>query len=108
MRCAHTQVGRVFFVCTFLVFASLPIAGQTFGEITGRVTDASSAAVPGATITLISVATNGVRTTVSTDSGDYTFPSVAPGFYNIKAEHQGFKTATSNNVAVQVQQTVRL
>jgi hypothetical protein len=105
---AHTHVGRVCLACAFLAFLSLPAFGQTFGEITGRVTDASSAAVPGATITLISVTTNGVRTTVSTDSGDYTFPSVAPGFYNIKAEHQGFKTATSNNVEVQVQQTVRL
>jgi Carboxypeptidase regulatory-like domain/TonB dependent receptor-like, beta-barrel len=105
---AHTHVGRVSLACTFLAILSLPAFGQTFGEITGRVTDASSAAVPGATITLISVATNGIRTTVSTDSGDYTFPSVAPGFYNVKAEHQGFKTATSNNVEVQVQQTVRL
>jgi hypothetical protein len=65
MDYAHTQVGRVPLACVFLAFLNLPAFGQTFGEITGRVTDASSAAVPGATITLISVATNGVRTTVS-------------------------------------------
>jgi len=82
--------------------------GQTLGEITGRVSDPSGAGVPGATVTLTSVSTNAVRTTDTTSSGDYTFPSVAPGFYNVKTEHMGFKTATSNNVEVQVQQTVRL
>ena len=60
------------------------------------------------TITLTNRATNAVRTTVSTGAGDYTIPSVPPGFYDVKAEHQGFKTAASNNVEVQVQQTVRL
>jgi hypothetical protein len=82
--------------------------GQTLGEITGRVSDPSGAGVPGATVTLTSVSTNAVRTTDTTSSGDYTFPSVPPGFYNVKTEHKGFKTATSNNVEVQVQQTVRL
>ena len=53
---------------------------------------ARGAAVPATKITLTNVATNAVRTPSSTDSGDYTFPSVAPGFYNIKFEHAGFKT----------------
>jgi hypothetical protein len=91
-----------------VALCAIPAFGQTFGEITGRVADASGAGVPGATITLTSVATNGVRTTDTTAAGDYTFPSVAPGFYNVKTEHMGFKAGTSNNVEVQVQQTVRL
>ncbi len=86
----------------------MPAFGQTLGEVTGRVSDSSSAGVPGAKITLTSTGTNAVRTTTTTDSGDYTLPSVPPGFYNLKTEHAGFKTATSNNVEVQVQQTVRL
>ena len=81
---------------------------QTLGEVTGRISDSSTAAVPGASITLTNVATNAARTAVSTDSGDYTFPSVPPGFYNLKTEHAGFKSVVSTNVEVQVQQTVRL
>ena len=81
---------------------------QTLGEVTGHISDASGANVPGASITLTNVSTNAVRNTVSTDSGDYTFPSVAPGFYNLKTEKQGFKSGESKNVEVQVQQTVRL
>src|SRR5271166_5403938 len=95
-------------LCLLMALSAMPMFGQTLGEITGRVSDSSAASVPGATITLTNVSTNAVRTTVSTDSGDYTIPSVPPGFYNVKAEHAGFKAATSNKVEVQVQQTVRL
>ena len=68
-------------LCALLALSAAAIFGQTFGEITGRISDASGAAVPGVTITLTSTSTNAVRTTISTDSGDYTFPSVPPGIY---------------------------
>ncbi len=104
----NTKRCFIIFTVLFLTAAGSALTAQTLGEVTGRVSDASSAAVPAANITLTNIATNAVRTAVSTDSGDYTFPSVAPGFYNLKTEHAGFKTANSNNVEVQVQQTVRL
>src|SRR6266404_5196329 len=97
------------FVLGFLLLTfSLPIFGQTFGEITGRVSDVTGAAVPGAIVTLTSVSTNAARSTTSTQSGDYSLPSLPPGMYNVRIEHQGFKAAVSNNVELQVQQTVRL
>jgi outer membrane receptor protein involved in Fe transport len=86
---------------------AIPLFAQTFGEVTGRISDPSGAVVPGAKISLTNVATNAIRTAVSTDSGNYTFPVVAPGLYNVKVEQAGFKTASSN-VQVQVQQAVRL
>jgi len=76
--------------------------------VTGRISDPTGAAIPTAQITLTSTATNAVRTTVSTDSGDYSFPAVAPGSYSVKVEKTAFKAATSTNVEVQIQQTVRL
>jgi hypothetical protein len=102
MRNLRLALGALVALC------ATPVFGQTFGEITGRVTDSSGAAVPGASVTLTSTATNAVRNAVSTDSGDYTFPSVAPGSYNVKVERTGFKAAASSNLEVQVQQTVRL
>ncbi len=83
------------------------VTAQTFGEVTGHVGDPSGAGVPAAKITLTNTATNAARSTESTDSGDYTFPSVPPGFYNLRTEHAGFKVASTNNIEVQVQQTVR-
>jgi protocatechuate 3,4-dioxygenase beta subunit len=102
-------VQRLTFALYVLVaFCAAPLSGQTLGEITGRVSDPSGASVPGAVITLINVSTNGVRATTSTSAGDYAFPAVAPGFYNLKTEHPGFKLAASNHFEVQVQQTLRL
>jgi len=90
-----------------LIFAGI-VFGQTFGEVTGRVTDPTGAAVPGSEITITNTNTNAARQTVTTDAGDYTFPSLAPGSYKLRVEHAGFKASTSENFDVQVQQVVRL
>ena len=95
-------------VIVLAIAAAQSIWGQTLGEITGRVSDPSGAGVPGSAMTLTNINTNAARTAVTTDSGDYTFPSVLPGFYSVKAEHPGFKAAVTNNLEVQVQQAVRL
>jgi outer membrane receptor protein involved in Fe transport len=87
---------------------TLPTVAQTFGEITGRVTDASGAAAPDVAVHAINVATNASRQTVTTETGDYSFPSLPPGTYNVRAEKTGFKVTQSTNVPVSVQQSVRI
>jgi hypothetical protein len=87
---------------------ALPVFAQTFGEITGRVTDASGAAAPGVAVSATNVSTNAVRQTMTTETGDYTFPSLPPGTYTVRAEKSGFKVIESKNVSVSVQQSVRL
>jgi hypothetical protein len=87
---------------------ALPAFAQTFGEITGKVADASGAAVPDATITAVNTDTNASRQTVSTASGDYSIPSLSPGTYSVRVEKPGFKTDETRNVQVSVQQVVRL
>ncbi len=109
MRRRHVRgfASRLLWSCAALVITALPGACQTLGEITGRITDASGAAVAAATVTLTNTATNAVRNTLSTEDGDYAFPSLPPGIYNIKAEHPGFRVAAANHLEVQVQQTLR-
>ena len=96
------------YFCALAVFFHSSAFGQTFGQITGHVTDASGASVPQATITLTNTGTNGVRTTTTTDAGDYNFPSVPPATYSLRVEHPGFKAGLSTGVTVEVQQSVRL
>src|SRR6202165_4460494 len=95
-------------IITVFLLSALSLLGQTLGEITGQVGDQTRAAVAGSVVTLTNTSTNAVRQTNSNEQGLYTFASVPPGIYNMKVEHPGFKTVTSNNVEVQVQQTVRL
>ena len=92
------------FLAMFLP-ASLSAQGST-GTISGHVADPTGAAVTGATIILTNTATSGIRSTVSTSSGDYTFASVPVGTYELKAEHQGFKTVSSPNMHLQVAQSM--
>jgi len=75
--------------------------------VSGHVADPTSAAIPGATITPEKCDTGAVRTTVTTEAGDYTFVDVSPGIYDIQATHSGFKIAASNSVQLQVQQSLR-
>ena len=96
------------FPAVVVAVCAIPLFAQTFGAVTGHISDPTGAAVPAANIVLTNAATNAVRTTVSTDSGDYSFPAVPPGVYNIRVEKPAFRTAGSSNVRLQVQQTLRL
>jgi len=66
--------------------------GQEFrSTITGRITDAQSAAVPGAKVTVTLLSTGAKTETASGPDGLYTIPFLAPGAYRVEAEAQGFK-----------------
>ncbi|MBA2306403.1 MAG: carboxypeptidase regulatory-like domain-containing protein [Acidobacteria bacterium] len=77
-----------------LLLAS-PLLAQTAttASMSGRVTDAQGAAVPGATVTLTDRSTNQSRTAVSDSQGRYGFPNLPPGTYDLSATLSGFKTA---------------
>jgi len=69
-----------------LVFASLAFAG----DLTGRVTDRSGGALPGATVKLLNVATGEEQTATADAAGRYRFPSLKIGVYRVAATAQGF------------------
>src|SRR5690242_15437802 len=88
--------------------ALLPAYSQTFGEITGEVKDSAGAVIVGAKVTVTNRATTAIRETVTTGAGLYSFPALQPGVYDVKVENSGFRTATTNGVELQVQQTARV
>jgi hypothetical protein len=81
---------------------------QTFGEITGTVSDASGSVVQGASVTVKNKATNQTRAVQSNDAGNWTVPFLPPGVYDIDANMQGFKTATRRDLTLQVGDTARV
>ena len=66
------------FAAIAAVALTSPAFGQTFGEITGVITDSSGAAVAEATVTVTNPETNFNRSVPSNAAGNYTFPALLP------------------------------
>ena len=77
-------------------------AQATTGELTGRVTDAANAVIPGVTITVRGAESGLVRTALTNESGDYFFLQLPPGRYTVEAELAGFKKIERPDVVVGV------
>lgn len=86
-----------------------PAFGQSDrGAIKGLVTDQQGAVVSGATVTLTNPAT-GARVNVTTDSsGNFLFPALVVGGYQLTAERTGFKKFSQPDVQVEVGRTTTL
>ncbi len=75
-----------------LLLAPLSMNAQvSSAAITGAVKDATGAIVPHVTVTAREQATGVVTTATTNDSGEYTFPILKPGKYNITVGVKGFK-----------------
>src|SRR5262245_242000 len=90
----------------FSVALALTQTGST--EITGLVTDATGAAVPGAKITITRVATGESRSALTDSAGEYVFTLIEIGEYIVKCERQGFKTRTVTSLHLQTGQKLRV
>src|SRR5579862_2835249 len=102
-RPAHSLLS--YFGLTLLLALLFPMltSAQTFrGTILGTVTDASGAAVPGATITITNTDTGLIRTTTTSGDGSYTVPELPIGPYSVTISKEGFETSITNGVAVDV------
>jgi hypothetical protein len=74
------------------------------GGLSGLISDSSGAIIPGATVTATSLASGTTQTTVSTAAGLYSFVSLAPGAYEVRANAKGFETVVQKNVMVTLDQ----
>jgi hypothetical protein len=79
------------------------VSAQTpTGQISGRVTDASGAVLPGVDVTITQTATGLVRTVVTNETGQYVVPSLPLGPYRLEAVLQGFRTFVQSDIVLQV------
>ncbi len=80
------QLRGVALVCSLLIAWSSPaIAQEQGGSIQGIVKDASGAVLPGVTVEARSPSVVGVSTTTSDSRGEYRFPALPSGVYEITA-----------------------
>jgi hypothetical protein len=74
--------------------------------LSGSVTDATDAALPGVTVTALHVATGNTFVAVSDTSGAYRIGAMRPGVYKVTAELPGFTIVTRENVELLVGQNI--
>ena len=112
-RPVHT--GRASILCA--LFASIvaalcsasPASAQAVNAtMLGTVTDASGAAIAGAKVSLIEANTGVSYNATTNESGNYTFPDLPPGTYNVIGEHPGFKKENTKGVLLDVNSSQRV
>jgi outer membrane receptor protein involved in Fe transport len=97
--------GFVVFVLLCFVAASAS-AQNTPGRLTGLVTDAQGAILPGVTVTATSPALIGGQNTVTQADGKFLFPALPTGQYKLVFELSGFQKLTRENINVALGQTI--
>jgi hypothetical protein len=104
---------RLLSVCIFtiglLFLSSSPLLSQgNAGRISGTITDQTSGAVGGATVTVTDTQRGVTRTLTTDEAGVYLAPNLTPGNYSIKVESKGFKTIERQNVTLEIAQDIRV
>lgn len=95
--------------CLLLLAAMAPAWGQQVtAAITGKITDPSGASVVEAKVTATDIDRGTVWPTVTNADGVYNLPRLPTGSYNVKVEKEGFQTAQSSGVVLQLNDNARL
>ena len=104
-RFARTVVVSALWACS-----ALPVFAQGVGAIGGTITDSSGAVLPGATVTLSNPrgSIGGNQEAVADARGAFQFLRLVPGAYTVKAEIEGFRAATQENIVVNADATARV
>ena len=89
-------------ILSILLLPGIADAQLTTGTVQGTVQDPSGAIVPGVEMALLNVDTNLTLTQHTNDVGTYVFSNVPPGTYRLRAILDGFKTADTTGLVVEV------
>ena len=103
----HKAIILVWLFGMLLTVSAAAGAGER-GSITGTVTDPSGAVIPGVAV-VISNPVALVEQTVSTDSeGNFSFPNLAPGSYQVEIRQSGFTPLLQTGLQVESSKVVAL
>ncbi len=98
---------RILGIVALAVIIATPAFAQLGqGRLTGTVTDAQGAVLPGVTVTAKSPALIGTQVSVTEADGKYRFPSLPSGEYTLTFELSGFQTLNRENIRLVLGQTI--
>ncbi|HXJ14657.1 MAG TPA: carboxypeptidase regulatory-like domain-containing protein [Candidatus Limnocylindrales bacterium] len=98
----------VLMICIAAVCFSPLAYGQAIGSFSGTVTDKSGSSIAGASVTVTSQGTGAVRETKTDETGHYILSLLPVGIYTIRIEFQGFQSAESKDLRLQVDESREL
>src|SRR5438067_10258625 len=98
---------RKYFSIFFILIVGVPAFAQTFrGTVSGTVVDAQNAAVANADVQLTNPATGATLRAKSSASGEFNFPELPVGTYELTVGANGFQTRKIAGIDVAVTKTV--
>jgi len=102
-----SRIHLVLFLTLTVLIGSSGVWAQT-AQITGRVTDATGAVVPGTAITVRNVATGIDRKVTTNEAGFYAVSLLLPGEYRVTVEQRSFKPIVRSGIVLEVDQRAEL
>jgi len=97
------QTRLAFLAAILLAVSGQPILAQSGNaSVSGQVVDQQQASVKRASVVLTRTSTGVKQRTTTDDLGDFIFPPVAPGTYEVTAEAPGFETTEVTGITLEV------
>src|SRR5262245_6293203 len=94
-------VRRVVYIIAVALCAARAMAQvSSTAPLSGSVSDASAALIPGAGISVVNDSTGAKFETLSIENGTFVIPALTPGTYTVSVSLAGFKTAVVPNVKI--------
>ena len=99
-------MNRILPILLTIIFCAMMVVAQTNrGSISGTITDATGAVIPGAVVTITNVGTNQAQKLTTSGDGAFTASSLEPVVYRITVEAPGFKKSLIDNIKVDTSST---
>ena len=102
------QVSRAWILACLLFLMPCALIAQQSGSINGAVTDETGGAIPGAQVKLTNAAQGTVFNSTTNSAGDYSFPSLEPGTYNLQVSAPGYKQFAASGIVLRVSRNERV
>jgi len=101
-RACQSRIIPLMTIILGIVLALSARAQTTSGAVSGTITDPSGASVVGAQVVSVNLDTGETHTAATNGSGNYIFPALVPGRYEIVCTVAGFSTQRQTGVVINV------
>jgi Carboxypeptidase regulatory-like domain len=105
---AYSAMKRLSWAVVVLWFLLNITWADVAGRISGMVSDPSGASVAGATVTLSNVGNGTKQTAITNDQGQYSFPVVPVGRYELEVNSAGFQPYKNIGVVIDVNSALQI